>query len=158
MYIRKSTRSYKGKTYTNYVLVESVHTPRGPRQTTICSLGDLSPRPREEWLKLTRKIEDALTGQGRLLEADDSEVADIVRRARSQRSKNARNIPERTPTSPTGAGGALIKVDPSRVSTECHREAGPGAGGYQFLPRPGPHPPLVGCEPSGTGAPPPARA
>src|SRR5215467_6321545 len=67
MYIRKSTRSYKGKTYTNYVLVESVHTPKGPRQTTICSLGDLSPRPREEWLKLTRKIEDALTGQGRLL-------------------------------------------------------------------------------------------
>ena len=132
MYIRKSTRSYKGKTYTNYVLVESVHTPKGPRQTTICSLGDLSPRPREEWLKLTRKIEDALTGQGRLLEADDSQVADIVRRARSQRSKNARNIPERTSTSPTGAGGALIKVDPSRVSTECHREAGPVHVGYQF--------------------------
>jgi len=132
MYIRKSTRSYKGKAYTNYVLVESVHTPKGPRQTTICSLGDLSPRPREEWLKLTRKIEDALTGQGRLLEADDSQVADIVRRARSQRSKNARNIPERTSTSPTGAGGALIKVDPSRVSTECHREAGPVHVGYQF--------------------------
>src|SRR5262249_32044901 len=143
MYIRKSTRSYKGKTYTNYVLVESVHTPKGPRQTTICSLGDLSPRPREEWLKLTRKIEDALTGQGRLLEADDSEVADIVRRARSQRS-NARNIPERTSTSPTGAGGALIKVDPSRGSTECHREAGPGGCGYPFLPARGERPHLWG--------------
>ena len=56
MYIRKSTRSYKGRTYTNYLLVESVHTPKGPRQNTICSLGDLSPRPREEWLKLACKI------------------------------------------------------------------------------------------------------
>ena len=32
MYIRKSTRKYKGKTYTNYLLVESVQTPEGPRQ------------------------------------------------------------------------------------------------------------------------------
>jgi len=38
MYIRKSIRSYKGKTYTNCVLVESVHTPQGPRQKSICSL------------------------------------------------------------------------------------------------------------------------
>ena len=65
MYIRKSTRSYKGRTYTNYVLVESVQTPKGPRQKSVCSLGDLSPRPREEWLSLTRKIEDALLGQER---------------------------------------------------------------------------------------------
>ena len=55
MYIRRSTRTYKGKTYTNYVLVEAVQTPKGPRQKTICSLGDLSPRPREEWLKLAHK-------------------------------------------------------------------------------------------------------
>src|SRR5271165_1053990 len=70
MYIRKSSRSYKGRTYTNYLLVESVHTPKGPRQRTVCSLGDLSPRPREEWLKLARKIEDALIGQSDLLDAD----------------------------------------------------------------------------------------
>jgi hypothetical protein len=63
MYIRRSTRIYKGKTFTNYVLVESVHTAKGPRQRSICSLGDLGPRPREEWLKLARKIEDALVGQ-----------------------------------------------------------------------------------------------
>jgi len=67
MYIRRSVRTYKGKTYTNYVLVEAVQTPKGPRQKTICSLGDLSPRPREEWLKLAHKLEHALTGQGELL-------------------------------------------------------------------------------------------
>src|SRR5713226_2875500 len=88
MYIRKSTRSYKRRTYTNYLLVESVHTPKGPRQNTICSLGDLSPRPREEWLKLACKIEEALVGQGDLLEADDGEVGDIVRRVRARGGKD----------------------------------------------------------------------
>src|SRR6202049_641574 len=90
MYIRKSTRSYKGRTYTNYLLVESVHTPKGPRQNTICSLGDLSPRPREEWLKLACKIEDALVGQGDLLDADDGEVADIVGQVRARRQNGER--------------------------------------------------------------------
>ena len=87
MYIRKSIRSYKGRTYTNYVLVESVQTPKGPRQKTVCSLGDLGPRPREEWLKLARKIEDALVGQDDLLDTDDGEVADIVRRVRARRAR-----------------------------------------------------------------------
>ena len=93
MYIRKSTRSYKGKTYTNYALVESVQTTKGPRQNTICSLGDLSPRPRTEWLRLAHKIEDALSGQSRLIDADeDAVVADVACRARAR--DGARN-PER---------------------------------------------------------------
>jgi len=66
MYIRKTTRTYKGKTYTNYLLVESHLTPRGPRQKVICSLGDLAPRPQEQWLALARKLEGALTGQQEL--------------------------------------------------------------------------------------------
>ena len=37
MYLRKSTRKYKDKTSTSYLLVESVSTPKGPRQKTICS-------------------------------------------------------------------------------------------------------------------------
>jgi transposase len=133
MYIRKSIRSYKGKTYTNYVLVESVHTPNGPRQNTICSLGDLSPRRREEWLKLARKIEDALIGQGDLLGANDPEVGDIVRRVRTRRTMAGRFNEE--PPPPRADGRALIKVDSSRVSTERHREAGPVHVGHQFWQR-----------------------
>src|SRR6202165_6362285 len=90
MYIRKSTRTYKGKTYVNYVVVESVLPPKGPRQKTSVSLGDLSPRPAEEWLKLARKIEDALVGQGDLLDAEDGEVADIVGRVRTRRQNGER--------------------------------------------------------------------
>jgi hypothetical protein len=45
MFLRKSVSRYKDKTYTNYMVVESVHTAKGPRQKVVCSLGDLSPRP-----------------------------------------------------------------------------------------------------------------
>ncbi len=62
MYIRKSTRTYKGKTYTNHLLVESVQTAKGPRQRTICSLGSLEPAPAEDWLALAHKLQSALAG------------------------------------------------------------------------------------------------
>jgi hypothetical protein len=132
MYIRKSSRLYKGKTYTNYLLVASVMTPKGPRQKTLCSLGDLGPRPREDWLKLARKIEDALGGQSDLLDADAGEVADIVGRVRVRRTSDERANATPLSPPPPQSGGALIKVDPSRVVTEQHREAGPVHVGYQF--------------------------
>jgi transposase len=106
--------------------VESAQTPKGPRQKSVCSLGDLSPRPREEWLKLTRKIEDALLGQERLVDRGDAEVAAIVRQVRERR--------ENAPLQPSGSA-ELITVDPSRVTTEQHREAGPIHVGYQFWQR-----------------------
>jgi transposase len=146
MYIRKSIRSYKGRTYTNYVLVESVHTAKGPRQKTICSLGDLSPRPRQAWIELARKIENALIGQSDFIDSNESEVADIVDRVRARRRNQQSDDAERPPPAPPAATtaasvtatpikGALIKVDPARVSTERHREAGPVHVGYQFWQR-----------------------
>ncbi|HEX3341518.1 MAG TPA: IS1634 family transposase [Pseudolabrys sp.] len=135
MYIRKSIRTYKGKTYTNYVLVESIVTPNGPRQKTICWLGDLSPRPRQQWLELALKIEDALVGQDNLVGSDDNEVAEIVSRVRARRTKEAHPQAEPSASLPRTRGGALIKVDPSRVTTEQHREAGPVHVGHQFWQR-----------------------
>src|SRR5260370_10338476 len=134
MYIRKSIRPYKGRTYVNYVLVESVHTSKGPRQKTVCSLGDLGARSRAEWLKLAGKIEDALVGQSDLIDTDDAEVADIVRRVRARRPRHDALQQEPAPSSSTrrGSRGALIRVDPSRVSTERHRDAGPVHVGHQF--------------------------
>ncbi len=60
VYLRKVERHYKESTYTHYLLVESVHTKRGPRQRIVCSLGDLKPKPPEEWLHLFEKAVDAL--------------------------------------------------------------------------------------------------
>jgi transposase len=137
MYIRRSTRRYKGKTYTNYVLVEAVQTPKGPRQKTICSLGDLSPRPREEWLKLAHKLEHALAGQGELLAGAvlprDRELDSLVEKVRRRGRPPAR--PSAAPASSsasTAAEAGTIAVDPRRVTTEQHREAGPVHVGYQF--------------------------
>ena len=67
MYIRKKTAKYKDKTYERYVLVETVMNEKGPRQKTICDLGDLKARSAGEWLALVRKIEGALVGQVELL-------------------------------------------------------------------------------------------
>ena len=120
MYIRKTTKSYKGKTYNNYLLVESYHTPKGPRQKTICSLGSLDPRPREEWLKLARKVEVALSGQ-MTLEGPDQEVDDIV--------KKVKETPEKpTPSSKDN----IIGIEIDKVRTEKPREAGPVYLGHQM--------------------------
>ena len=135
MYIRKSSRVHNGKTYTNHLLVESVMTPKGPRQKTICSLGDLGPRPREDWLKLARKMEDALSGQHNLLDADAGELADSVTRVRARRPGGKLSHAAPLSSSPRQSGRQMIKVDPSRVTTERHREGGPVHVGYQFWQR-----------------------
>jgi len=89
MYIRKTVQKAKnGKEYVNYLLVESVMTEKGPRQRTICSLGNLRPRPLGEWLVLARKVEEKLAGQ---LELEDVEsdplVAEIFEKVKARRSE-----------------------------------------------------------------------
>jgi transposase len=135
MYIRKSTSKYKDKTYTNYLLVESVATAKGPRQKVICSLGDLSPRPKEEWLKLARKIENALTGQEELLGSEDSEVSGIVRKARQRNLQRSRKESVRAKEEGEKLEDDLVAVHTDRVTTERMREAGPVHVGYQFWQR-----------------------
>src|SRR5438552_3781544 len=115
MYIRKSTRKYKGKTYTNHLLVESVQTPKGPRQRIICSLGSLDPGPAEEWLGLAHKLESALRGQEPLL---DSSVR-IEQWAEKARRKN------RGTTGGGDKNGSAITINADTIEVEQAREAGP---------------------------------
>ena len=132
MFIRKSTRKYKDKTYTSYLLVESVSTPKGPRQKTICSLGDLSPKPREQWLKIARRMHAALAGQHTLFD-DPPEVAEILDNART-RTPRRRSAPgARRPRSPR----CTIAIDPDKVAVESVREAGTVHVGLSFWKRMG---------------------
>jgi len=133
MFIRKTTRKYKDKTYTNYLLVESLHTPKGSRQKVICSLGDLSPRPARQWLQLAHKIEDALAGQANLLEGPDPEVERIVRQVRQRESAKPRKTSAKHRNS--NADEDLIAVHVDQVRMERPREAGPVHVGYQFWKR-----------------------
>ena len=115
MYIRKSTRKYKGKTYTNYLLVESIHTPKGPRQRTICSLGNLAPAAAEEWLALAHRLESSLTGQ-LPLDGSDAKFNALLESARERGSRRR---------GPRPAAGTLVKVNTDLVGVEEAREAGP---------------------------------
>lgn len=120
MYIRKSTRTYKGKTYTNHLLVESVQTAKGPRQRTICSLGSLEPAPVEDWLGLAHKLQSALQGQASL-SGSSTEIQEWAEKARNKKKS-------------TGSDGdrSTVTVEPDKVQIEQAREAGPVHVGHQL--------------------------
>ena len=116
MYIRKTTKISKGKTYTHYLLVESVHTPKGPRQRTICALGRLAPGPLEQWYALAHKVEAALAGQLSLA-PQAPPLEPMVEEAR---------IGPRLPADQDEP------LDPQRIVLEEAREAGPVHVGHQM--------------------------
>ena len=124
MYIRETKRVYKGKVYTNHLLVESVLTPKGPRQRMLCSLGRLEPAPREQWLALARKMEAALQGQ-LSLQGQGAEAETLL-----QRGHKGRKRPQRSEG--ICGQGEIIAIDTERVETEQHREAGPVHVGHQL--------------------------
>src|ERR1700692_1442083 len=117
MYLRRTTRRVGGKTYQNYLLVESVATPKGPRQRVLCSLGALAPGPKDAWLGTARRLHAALAGQTALL--PDAAVEALAARVRSPRGRP-----------PAGARG--VTIDPEGVTIEDAREAGPVHVGHQM--------------------------
>ena len=131
MYIRKTVRRYKDKTYVNFLLVESVLTDKGPRQKVICSLGDLSPRPPEQWLALARKLQDALTGQLSLpgMADEDPEL---------QQLRHVLPVPTAPPAdvdTTSSSPGDLVSVHIDRVTHETPRPAGHIHVGREFWKR-----------------------
>jgi transposase len=116
MYLRRTTRRVGDKTYQNYLLVESVATPQGPRQRVICSLGALAPGPKDEWLGTARRLHAALAGQAALV--PDATVEALTARVHPRRTR-------------AGAGPELA-LDPDRVTFEDTREAGPVHVGHQM--------------------------
>jgi transposase len=125
MYIRKTKRVYKGKSYTNHLLVESVLTAKGPRQRTICSLGSLQPAPHQQWLALAHKMESALQGQ-LSLSGPQAPTALLLTRARKGRRQRQKLATVYRPT------GSLVLIDTERIDTEEHREAGTVHVGHQI--------------------------
>ena len=122
MFIKRTTRRVKDKTYVNHLLVESVATPKGPRHRVVCSLGALAPAPPEQWLRLARKLEAALAGQ---LEIEPDEQVDaIVARVRRQHRESAGRAAD--------DGSDLVRIHTDRVETEELREAGPVHVGHQM--------------------------
>ncbi len=124
MFIRKTRKSYKGKAYTNHLLVESVYTPKGPRQKILCSLGSLEPAPRERWLALAHRVQAALEGE-LPLEPRPAPLEAILQRARPPAARPPR-------AGRSAAAERVIAVDTERVVVERAREAGPVHVGHQM--------------------------
>jgi hypothetical protein len=119
VFLRKTVRKYKDRTYTSYLLVETISTARGPRQRTICSLGDLSPGPKQKWPGLVGQVEAALSGQRPLGEPEPL-VEDIVEKIRQ------------AGTSCASPADGVVSVRSEQVALENAREAGPVHVGHQI--------------------------
>ena len=126
MYIRKTVKIHKGKTYTNHLLVESVQTPKGPRQRIICSLGSLAPAPRQEWRRLAHTLDAALAGQLPLAGTEPPLEPGVLERVQTGR-RRARGVGR-----PAAPGAGLVTIDADRVAFEESREAGPVHVGHQM--------------------------
>jgi transposase len=116
MFIKANKKKVRGKEYTNYLLVESVNTDKGPRHTVVCSLGNLGPAPAEHWHQLVRKVERALAGQLSL--TADPQVEQLVAKVKERHSSVAEEEQEQTDETSE-------RIDPDRVTVEEAREAGP---------------------------------
>src|SRR6202790_4423781 len=51
MFLRPNHRGKDGKNHTYWSLVETVRTPDGPRQKTLCYLGELNSTAQARWLR-----------------------------------------------------------------------------------------------------------
>ena len=73
MYLRRHERLKDGKDHTYWSLVETVRTPEGPRQRTLCYLGELNGSAQARWLKTTEVFNEQ--GESHQLKLFPSEVA-----------------------------------------------------------------------------------
>src|ERR1700683_4587532 len=95
MFLRSHSRNKDGKDHTYWSLVETVRTPDGPRQRTLCHLGELNGADHVRWLK-TVEVFNA-QGEAQQLKlfpshvappADDPQVARVlVSKVRLERTR-----------------------------------------------------------------------
>src|SRR5579863_9661987 len=73
MFLRSHRRIKDGKPHEYFSLVETVRTPSGPRQRTLCYLGELNGSAQSRWLKTIEVFNEQ--GESRQLKLFPSEVA-----------------------------------------------------------------------------------
>jgi transposase len=96
MFLRPHHRDKDGKRHTYWSLVETIRTADGPRQRTLCHLGELNDSAQARWLKTIDVFNDA--GERHQLKLfpsevapppDDAEVAQVlVQRVRLERTRH----------------------------------------------------------------------
>src|SRR5689334_1218024 len=95
MFLRSHRREKDGKDHTYWSLVETVRTPDGPRQRTLCYLGELNSSAQARWLKTIEVFNEQGKAQQLKLfpseiepPADDPQVARVlVNKVRLERTR-----------------------------------------------------------------------
>jgi transposase len=95
MFLRPNHRGKDGKEHTYWSLVESVRTPDGPRQRTLCHLGELNGSDHARWLRTVEVFNEQGEAQQRKLfpshvepPPDDPQVARVlVNQVRLERTR-----------------------------------------------------------------------
>src|SRR5690349_5144200 len=95
MFLRSHRREKDGKDHTYWSLVETVRTPDGPRQRTLCYLGELNSSAQARWLKTIEVFNEQGKAQQLKLfpseiepPADDTQVARVlVNKVRLERTR-----------------------------------------------------------------------
>src|SRR5712692_1282242 len=72
MFLRPHLRTKDGKEHSYWSLVETVRTPEGPRQRTLCYLGELNTSARARWQKTIEVFNEQ--GESRQLKLFPAEV------------------------------------------------------------------------------------
>jgi transposase len=95
MFLRQNHRCKDGKEHIYWSLVESVRTPDGPRQRTLCHLGELNGVDQARWLRTVEVFNEQ--GEAQQLKlfpshveppVDDSQVASVlIKRVRLERTR-----------------------------------------------------------------------
>src|SRR5712672_2910776 len=73
MFLRPHSRDKDGKAHTYWSLVETVRTPDGPRQKTLCYLGELNSSAEGRWLRTVEVFNQQ--GEARQLKLFPSHIA-----------------------------------------------------------------------------------
>jgi len=116
--------------YIKHCLVESVRTPKGPRQRTIMQLGRID-LPRDQWPLLSAVLERALSGQAALPGVESELVPSAVRKtaekaithyqfSRNRKEESKRRKDQRH----------LKKIDLNTATTSWQRSLGPELVGH----------------------------
>ena len=123
MFIKRTKRTLRGKTYANHLLVESVATERGRVTESSVRSRSLGPAPKAQWLKLAHHLQESLGGQESLLEHSAEEQALVEKATLAAKGKKKRKADED------------INIDLEEVEVEEARQAGAVHVGHQIWQR-----------------------
>ena len=132
MYIREIQKKNPNspKVFISHRLIESVRTPRGPRQKVVINLGQLD-LPKENWKELANRIEDLLLGYER---STVPIAADIEARARHYTKQILRKQrSEKKELSITQDEQDYRNVDVNAVSSSEGKSIGPEHAGFEAM-------------------------